>query len=71
MFEIYLLPVAFYIWKKQTETGGETAVLAFQLEGGNTVNIYLGKEGLKTLKDEIEKFFQPRRDEATHEEGSI
>jgi hypothetical protein len=56
MFEVYILPMDFNIRKKRTEIGGETAVLTFHLKGGNTVNVYLGREGLKTLKDEIEKF---------------
>jgi hypothetical protein len=56
MFEIYILPMDFDIRKKRTETGRETTVLTFHLEGGNTINVYLGKEELKTLKDEIEKF---------------
>jgi hypothetical protein len=54
--EIFAIPAAFDIKKKKTETGAETSVLVFYLQGGNTVNIYMGAERLKALKDEIEKF---------------
>ena len=55
MFEIYAIPMVFEIKKKKTETGAETSVLAFYFQGV-TVNIYMGTERLKALKDEIEKF---------------